>query len=69
MPVAQCGPEHRPVLQLADDAVEAEVALKGHVLRVLIADGAELATEVGVRNARTTQSTSGISVRCHGVTL
>lgn len=69
MSVAQRGPENRPVLQLADDAVEAEVALEGDVLRVLVADGAELAAEVGFRNARTTQSTSGISVRCHGVTL
>lgn len=69
MPVAQRGAEHWPVLQLTDDAIEAEVALEGDVLRVLIADGAELAAEVGVRNARTTQSTSGISVRCHGVTL
>ena len=43
MSVSQRRPEHRSVLQFADDAVEAFVALQGDVLRVLIADGAELA--------------------------
>jgi hypothetical protein len=53
------------VLQFADDAIQALIALQRDVLRVLIADGAELAIEIGVRNATTTQSTSGVSVRCH----
>jgi hypothetical protein len=65
MPVALRGAERGAVLQFADDAVEALIALQRDVLRVLIADGAELATEVGIRNAATTQSTSGVSVRCH----
>ena len=65
MPVAQGRPEHRSVLQLADDAVEALIALQRDVLRVLIANGAELAVEIGVRNATTTQSTGRVSVRCH----
>jgi hypothetical protein len=65
MPVAKRGPEGRPVLQFADDAVEALIALQRDVLRVLIADGAELAIEIAVLNARTTQSTGGISVRGH----
>jgi hypothetical protein len=65
MPVAQRGAEGRPVLQFADDAVEALIALQRDVLRVLIADGAELAIEIAVLNARTTQSTGGISVRGH----
>jgi hypothetical protein len=65
MSVAQRRPKSRSVLQLADDAVEALIALQRDVLRVLIADGAELAVEDGVRNAATTQSTSGVSVRCH----
>jgi hypothetical protein len=65
MSVAKSSPEHRPVLQLADDAVEAAVALQRDVLRVLIADGAELAIEIAILNARTTQPTRGISVRGH----
>ena len=65
MSVAKSSTERRAVLQLADDAVEALIALQRDVLRVLIADGAELAVEIGVRNAATTQSTSGVSVRCH----
>ena len=65
MSVAQCRAENRPILQFADDAVEAAIALQGDVLRVFVADGAELAVEVGVGNATTTQSTSGVSVRCH----
>ena len=69
MPVAKGRAKHRAVLELADDPVQALVALQRDVLRVLIADGAELAVQVGIRNATTTQSTSGISVRSHGVTL
>src|SRR3954454_4973431 len=65
MPVSQRGTERGAVLQFADDAVEALVALQRDVLRVLIADGAELAAEVCIRNAATTQSTRGVSVRCH----
>jgi hypothetical protein len=65
MPVAQRGAEDRSVLQLADNTVEALIALQRDVLRVLIADGAELAVEIGVRNATTTQSTGRVSVRCH----
>jgi hypothetical protein len=65
MSVAKRCPEDRSVLQLADDAVEALIALQRDVLRVLIADGAELAVEIGVRNATTTQSTGRVSVRCH----
>jgi hypothetical protein len=65
MSVAKSGAERRAVLQFADDAVEALIALQRDVLRVLIADGAELAVEIGVRNAATTQSTSGVSVRSH----
>jgi hypothetical protein len=65
MSVAKRGAEGGAVLQFADDAVEALIALQRDVLRVLIADGAELAIEIGVRNATTTQSTSGVSVRCH----
>jgi hypothetical protein len=65
MSVAESRAEHRPVLQLAYDAIEAAIALQGDVLGVFVADGAELAIEVGVRNATTTQSTSGVSVRCH----
>ena len=65
MPVAQRGAEDRSVLQLAHDAVEALIALQRDVLRVFIADGAELAVEIGVRNAATTQSTGRVSVRCH----
>lgn len=65
MPVALRGAKCRAVLQFADHAVEALIALQRDVLRVLIADGAELAIEIGVRNAATTQSTSGVSVRCH----
>jgi hypothetical protein len=63
MSVALRGAEGGSVLQLADDAVEALIALQRDVLRVLIADGAELAAEIGVLNAATTQSTSGVSVR------
>src|SRR6059058_22974 len=66
MPVARRGPERCPVLQFADDAVEPLIALQRDVLRVLIADGAELTTQIGVLNAATTQSTSGVSVRWHG---
>ena len=65
MSVAEGRPENRTVLQVAHDAVEAAIALEGDVLRVFVADGAELAVEVGVGNATTTQSTSGVSVRCH----
>jgi hypothetical protein len=65
MSVAEGCAEDWSVLQIADDAVEAAVALQGDVLGVFVADGAELATEVGVGNATTTQSTSGVSVRCH----
>jgi hypothetical protein len=65
MSVARRGTERGAVLQLADHAVEALVALQRDVLRVLIADGAELAIEIAILNARTTQSTSGISVRGH----
>jgi hypothetical protein len=35
------------------------------VLRVLIADGAELASQFAFRNARSTESAIGISVRSH----
>jgi hypothetical protein len=63
MSVPKRGAKRDAVLQFADDAVEALIALQRDVLRVLIADGAELATEVGVLNAATTQSTSGVSVR------
>jgi len=63
MSVAESRPEDRSVLQVADDAVEAAIALQRHVLRVFVADGTELAIEVGVGNAATTQSTSGVSVR------
>jgi hypothetical protein len=63
MSVAKSRAERGAVLQLADDAIEALIALQRDVLRVLIADGAELAIEVGVLNAATTQSTSGVSVR------
>jgi len=69
MSVAQGRAEHRTVLQFAYDAVEALVALQRYVLRVFIANGAELAAQIGVRNASTTQATGGISVRSHGVTL
>ncbi len=65
MPVAQRCPEHRSVLQLADDVVEAFVALQRDVLGVFIADGAELAFQLAVRNARTTEPAVGISVRSH----
>ena len=65
MSVAQCRAEDRPVLQLADHAIEALIALQRNVLRILIADGAEPAIEIAVLNARTTQSTGGISVRGH----
>jgi hypothetical protein len=65
MSVAKSRAKGRPLLQFADDAVEAAIALESHVLRVFIADGAELAAQVGVRNARTTQTTGGISVRRH----
>jgi hypothetical protein len=41
--VALRSTERRAVLQFADDAVEALIALQRDVLRVLIADGAELA--------------------------
>jgi hypothetical protein len=44
MSVSQRRAKHRAVLQFADDAVEAFVALQGDVLRVLVADGAELAS-------------------------
>jgi len=65
MSVAKGRAENRPILQLADHAIEAAIALQRDVLRVFVADGAELAIEVGVGNATTTQSTSGVSVRCH----
>jgi hypothetical protein len=65
MSVAKRGAEGGAVLQFADDAVETLIALQRDVLRVLIADGAELAIEIAVLNARTTQSTRGISVRGH----
>jgi hypothetical protein len=65
VPVAQRGAKDRTILQLADDAVEALIALQRDVLRVLIADGAELAIEIAILNARTTQPASGISVRGH----
>jgi hypothetical protein len=63
--VAQRSPKDRPVLQVADHAVEAAIALQRDVLRVLIADGAEAAIEIAILNARTTQSTRGVSVRGH----
>jgi hypothetical protein len=65
MPVALRSAKGGAVLQFADDAVEALIALQRDVLRVLIADGAELAVEIGVLNATATQSTSGVSVRSH----
>jgi hypothetical protein len=65
VPVAERGAEGGAVLQFADDAIEALIALQSDVLRVFIADGAELAIEVGVLNAATTQSTRGVSVRSH----
>jgi hypothetical protein len=65
MPVSQRRPKHRTILQFADDAVEAFVALEGDVLRVLVADGAELASQLAFRNARSTESAIGISVRSH----
>ena len=52
MPVTRRRAEDRPVLELADDALQSPVALQGHVLRVFIADGAELAVQVRIRNAR-----------------
>jgi hypothetical protein len=63
--VAGGGAKGWAVLQLADDAVEAAIRLKGHMLRVFIANGAELAAQFGLGNARTTQATYGISVRSH----
>jgi hypothetical protein len=65
MSVAERGPERRAVLQFADDTVEALIALQRDVLRVLIADGAELAIEIAILNACTTQPARGISVRGH----
>jgi hypothetical protein len=65
MSVAQRGAEDGSILELADNAVEALIALQCDVLRVLIADGAELAIEIAILNARTTQPTGGISVRGH----
>jgi len=65
MSVSQRSPEHRSVLEFADDAVEAFVALQRDVLRVLIADGAELASQFTFLNARSTKPAVGISVRSH----
>jgi hypothetical protein len=65
MSVSQRCPKHRAVLQFADDAIEAFVALQRDVLRILIADGAELASQLAFRNARSTKTTVGISVRSH----
>jgi hypothetical protein len=65
MSVALRRAEGDSVLQFAYDAVETLIALQRDVLRVLIADGAESAAQIGVLNAATTQSTSGVSVRCH----
>jgi hypothetical protein len=65
VPVSQRCPKHDTILQFADDAVEAFVALQRDVLRVLIADGAELASQLAFRNARSTKPAVGISVRSH----
>ncbi len=65
MSVSQRRPKHDTVLQFADDAIEAFVALQRDVLRVLIADGAELASQLAFRNARSTKPAVGISVRSH----
>src|SRR5437879_928442 len=46
VPVAGRGAEDCAVLELADDALEALVALQRHVLGVLVADGAEAAAEL-----------------------
>jgi hypothetical protein len=56
MPVTESCAEDRPVLEVADDAFQSTVALQRHVLRVLIADGAEAAVQVRIRNARATQT-------------
>jgi hypothetical protein len=52
--VAGGGAKRWAVLQLADDAVEAAIRLERYMLRVFIADGAELAAQFGLGNARTT---------------
>jgi hypothetical protein len=54
VPVAGGSAEGRAVLQLADDAVEAAIRLERYMLRVFIANGAELAAQFGLGNARTT---------------
>ena len=46
MPVAGGGAEGRAVLELADDSLEALVALERDVLGVLVADGAEAAAQL-----------------------
>ena len=65
MSVAQGRAKHGSVLQLADNAIEAFVTLQRDVLRVLVADRAELAIQFAVRNARTTEPAVGISVQRH----
>lgn len=54
MPVALCSAKHYAVLKLPDDAIEALVTLQRDVLRVLVADGAELTAQLALGNARTT---------------
>ena len=46
VPVAGGGAEERAVLQFADDALGAFVALQRHVLRVLVANRAKAAAEL-----------------------
>ena len=42
--------KHRPVLQLAEDVLEALVRRQGYVLCVLVADGAEMPMHFANRN-------------------
>jgi GTPase len=67
MPVARRGAERGAVLELADDALEAFVALERDVLGVLVADGTEAAAELVGGDSRATESAVGWFVaRGHG---
>ena len=48
MPVPGGGHKGGPVLQLADDAIEALIRLQRQMLRVFVADTAQLAAQLGL---------------------
>lgn len=56
MALPRSGAEDGPILQLADDALETSIGLDGHVLRVFVADGAEMTVQFADGNEGAAQA-------------